>query len=220
MTEMTALDFVTAPAQLPDEEVVRRVVAGETAMFEILMRRYNQRVYRVVRSIVRDETESEDVMQQAWINAYVHLKQFADRAQFSTWLTRIAINEALARVRRREMRAEVAEDSMEEIAAVAADPEEHAAAAELRGVVEREIAALPEAYRTVIMLREVEGLSTAEAALALDTSEDVVKQRLHRARTMLRENLYKRVGFDGLFPFMGAQCDRMVAAVMARIAAS
>ncbi|HET7434632.1 MAG TPA: RNA polymerase sigma factor [Thermoanaerobaculia bacterium] len=214
---MTALDWQQPPSQMSDEEVVRRVVAGETAMFEILMRRYNQRVYRVVRSIVRDDAEAEDVMQQAYMNAFVHLKQFEVRSRFSTWLTRIAINEALARVRRREMRAEVSEESMQEIAATHANPEEQATAAELRGVVEREIATLPEAYRTVLMLREVEGLSTSEAADCLDTTEDVIKTRLHRARNMLREKLYERVGFHALFPFMGTRCDDVVAKVMARL---
>ena len=214
---MTALDYAATPPQLSDEEVVRRIAEGETALFEIVMRRYNQRVYRVVRAIVRDEAECEDVMQQAYVNAYRNLQQFAGNAQFSTWLTRIAINEALARVRRRERWAEAPEETMSELQAMAADPEEQAAASELRGLVEREIAALPETYRTVLMLREVEELSTSETAACLEVSEDVVKTRLHRARHVLRENLYKRAGLSGLFPFMGARCDRLVEAVMARI---
>lgn len=207
--------------QLTDSEVVRRVLAGETALFEILMRRYNQRVYRAVRSIVRNEHEAEDVMQQAYVNAYTHLNQFAERAQFSTWLTRIAINEAYARVRPRALRVinDIDETIMNEIEASTPNPEEQAVASELKTAVEHEIARLPESYRSVLMLREVEGLSTAETAECLDVSEDLVKQRLHRARTTLRDNLYKRAGLtlEGTFTFGQSRCDRLVENVMAKI---
>ena len=211
---------VILDAVLPDEEIVRRVLAGETALFEIVMRRYNQRVYRAVRAILRDDTESEDVMQQAYLNAFTHLGQFAGGAKFSTWLTRIAINEALGRLRRR--RPESPEESMTEIQSTAPDPEQQASAAEIRNVLESEIAALPDSYRSVIILREVEGLSTGEAAECLSVSEDVVKQRLHRARTMLRDNLYARAGvtFEHVLTFGNARCDRVVANVMRRISAA
>src|SRR5436190_19644930 len=101
---MTAIPETSLGDTLTDAEIVRRVLAGETSLFELIMRRYNQRIYRAVRSIVRDESEAEDVMQQAYINAYSHLHQFAERASFATWLTRIAINEALARVKPRLVR--------------------------------------------------------------------------------------------------------------------
>lgn len=217
--DMTALDFASTTAQIPDEEVVRRVIAGETVLFEILMRRYNQRVYRSVRAIVRDDAEAEDVVQQAYVNAYQHLRQFEERSRFSTWLTRIAINEALARVRRRQMRVEVAEETMLELEAETHDPERQAATAELRNVMESEISALPEVYRAVVMLRDVEGLSTAETAECLSISDDLVKQRLHRARTLLRDQLFRRagIGVETLFAFGFARCDRVVAAVMSRI---
>ncbi|HUP62057.1 MAG TPA: RNA polymerase sigma factor [Thermoanaerobaculia bacterium] len=210
---MSALELATATLQLSDEEVVRRVVDGETALFEILMRRYNQRVYRAVRAIVRNDDDAEDVMQQAYINAYTHLRQFAERAKFSTWLTRIAINEALARIRRRDLHAE---ETMSELLSPAPSPEEQAAASEMRGVVENEIAALPETYRSVLMLREIEGLSTAETAECLNVAEDVVKTRLHRARTMLRDRLFQRAGetLETLFVFGNARCDRVVSRVM------
>lgn len=217
---MTAFDLQTATANpLSDEDVVRRVVAGETELFEILMRRYNQRVYRVVRAIVRNDDEAEDVMQQAYVNAYEHLRQFAGDAKFSTWLTRIAINEALARVRKRGLRVVEDETEIMEIESNEPDPEQLAAAAELRTVVESEIASLPDSYRTVLMLREIEGLSTTETAQCLDVNEDVVKTRLHRARTILRDNLYRRAGltFDRLFTFGNARCDRVVARVFERI---
>ena len=123
--DMTALPLESTPAQLSDEDVVRRVVAGETELFEILMRRYNQRVYRAVRAIVRDDADAEDVLQQAYVNAYQHLPRFEERARFSTWLTRIAINEALARVRRSKqwLAEELAEESMSELQSQEHDPE-------------------------------------------------------------------------------------------------
>jgi RNA polymerase sigma-70 factor (ECF subfamily) len=211
---MSALELAAATLQLTDEEVVRRVAAGETALFEILMRRYNQRVYRAVRAIVRNDDDAEDVMQQAYINAFVHLRQFAARAKFSTWLTRIAVNEALGKIRKRDLHGE---ETMSELLSPVPSPEEQAAASEMKGVVEGEIAALPENYRSVLMLREVEGLSTAETAECLGVAEDVVKTRLHRARTMLRDRLFQRAGvtFDTLFAFGNARCDRVVANVMA-----
>lgn len=207
--------------QLSDVDVVRRVLAGETALFEIIMRRYNQRIYRAVRSIVRNDHEAEDVMQQAYVNAYANLHQFAERASFATWLTRIAINEAFARVRPRPLRLadDIDEKIMTEIESNAPNPEQQAVATEMKNAVENEIASLPEGYRSVLMLREVEGLSTSETASILGLNDDVVKQRLHRARTMLRDNLYKRAGltFDGVFTFGHSRCDRMVATVMERI---
>jgi RNA polymerase sigma-70 factor (ECF subfamily) len=210
--------------QLSDEEVVRRVLGGDTALFEIILRRYNQRIYRAIRAIVRREEEIEDAMQQAYVSAYEHLHQFADRARFSTWLTRIAINEALARVRKRNHTlVTIGEnDAVEEIESREPDPEQQAVASQLREVTEREVAALGESYRAVFILREVEGLSTEETAECLSVSEDVVKTRLHRARAMLRDNLYRRAGvtLQTLFTFGNARCDRVVAAVLARLSAS
>ena len=201
---------------MTDPEIVARVVAGETALFEILVRRYNQRVYRAVRAILRDDDEAEDVMQQAYVNAYEHLHQFEQRAQFSTWLTRIAVNEALARRKKRRF---TEDDDMELLESSEPDPEQQAATSQIREVVEREVAALPAGYRSVFVLREVEGLGTAETAESLSLSEDVVKTRLHRARTMLRDNLYRHAGLtmESLYTFGNARCDRVVAEVMARI---
>ncbi len=215
---MTIAEAV-ASAALTDEEAVRRVVAGDSAFFEILMRRHNQRIYRAVRAVLGSEEDVEDVMQQAYLNAYQHLAGFAGEARFSTWLTRIAVNEALARRRKRglvqgddEMTLTLADDRTP-------DPEQQASAAELREVMEREVAALPDAFRTIFVLREVEGLSTAEAAACLGISEDLAKTRLHRARTQLRENLYRRAGvtLSSIFAFGNERCDRVVANVMARL---
>lgn len=209
--------------QIEDEEVVRRVVAGDVAMFEILMRRHNQRVARAVRAILGGDDEVEDVMQQAYLSAFQHLPQFAGEARFVTWLTRIAVNEALARRRKRGRFFAGGDDEMT-IASLESDvpdPERQAVESELRQVMEREVEALPDAFRAVVVLRDVEGLSTGETAVTLGISEDLVKTRLHRARTMLRDNLYRRAGvtLESIFAFGNARCDRVVTAVMARIAA-
>lgn len=219
MTTFEALNL--SGEQISDAEVVARVVAGDAALFEILMRRHNQRIYRAVRAILRSDDETEDVMQQAYLNAYQHLDQFAGDAQFSTWLTRIAVNEALRRRKRRRFGDEGDDAVISLVQDEAPDPEEQATTAELRDVLEREIAALPESYRLVLMMRDVEGMSTAETASSLDVSEDVVKTRLHRGRTMLRDNLYNRAGvsLQSLFTFGNSRCDRVVAAVMAQIRA-
>jgi len=209
---------------LSDLEIVRRVKAGEGALFELLMRRYNQRLYRVDRGIVKDDAEAEDVMQQAYVNAYTHLGQFADRAKFSTWLTRIAVYEALGRLRRRGRLMEI--DAMSEkgdpravLASRDLDPEQEAMTGELRLALERSLDSIPEIYRTAFVLREVEGLSTAETAECLETSEDVVKTRLHRARALLRRELMARAGFEAgdAFRFHAVRCDRVVAAVFAQL---
>jgi len=213
---MTAIPETSLGDTLTDAEIVRRVLAGETSLFELIMRRYNQRVYRSVRAIVRDESDAEDVMQQAYVNAFAHLGQFAERAAFSTWLTRIAINEALARIRPRALQL-VDDDALPELESPSPNPEEAAMTSEIKEVVESEISALPESYRSVFMLREVEGLSTLETAECLGVSEDVVKTRLHRARAMLREKIYRRTSFGSVFTFGQSRCDRIVVNVMARI---
>ena len=143
-----------------DEEIVERIKAGETGLFETLMRRYNQRLYRIARAIVRDESEAEDVMQQAYVNAYAHLRQFAGRAKFSTWLTRIAVHEALARARRRarlqplEPAPDESEDGSSVLQDARPDPEKQAQSAEVRRLLESAIDGLPERYRAVFVLRD------------------------------------------------------------------
>ena len=218
---MTSALATTLREHTTDEELVRRIVDGDAALFEILMRRHNQRIYRAVRAVLRADDDAEDVMQQAYLNAYQHLHQFAGDAQFSTWLTRIAVNEALGRLRKRTRALDQGTEHVD-ISLVESgtpDPEQQASHSELRDVMEREVAALPDAFRTVVVMRDVEGLSTSETAECLGISEDLVKQRLHRARAMLRENLYQRAGVTlaSLFAFGNARCDRVVAAVMARI---
>jgi RNA polymerase sigma-70 factor, ECF subfamily len=209
-----------------DEEVVARVRAGETPLFELLIRRYNQRLYRVARSILRDEQEAEDVMQHAYVSAFAHLGQFEGRARFSTWLTRIAVHEALARARRRA-RVKCLDDVREGTISpsgqprdVRPDPEQQAQAAELRRLLEAAIDALPGIYRTAFVLREAEGLDTPEVAECLDISEVAVRARVHRARVLLRRGLYARTGATSAsaFSFHLLRCDRIVAGVFARLA--
>jgi RNA polymerase sigma-70 factor, ECF subfamily len=205
-----------------DEDIVRQVLAGNTAMFELLMRRYNQRVYRAARSIVRDEGEAEDVMQHAYVKAYTHLWQFNGSARFSTWLLRIAINESLTRVRHRS-RIEAIEEEMLDTGSPASggrsDPEQQTIAGELRLLLEEAIDTLPDGMREVFVLREVEGLSTSDVAASLDVSEDVVKTRLSRSRVALRRVLLDRTGISlaDVFRFFRPRCDRVVEAVLRRI---
>jgi RNA polymerase sigma-70 factor, ECF subfamily len=207
-----------AANSLSDELVIERVRAGDVASFEIIMRRYNQRLYRTARAILGDDSEAEDVVQEAYVRAYTHLEQFAGRARFSTWLTSIAVHEALARVRQRTRFVET-EGRMAEFASAGHGPEQAAADRELAAVLERVVEGLPESFRTVFMLREIEGLSTADTAACLEIPEETVKTRLHRARGLLRKALYARAGdtIGALFPFGAARCDRMVAAVLSRI---
>ncbi len=207
---------------LPDEDVIARVRGGDAALFEILMRRHNQRLYRAVRGILRNEAEVEDVMQQTYLAAYAHLDQFAERARFSTWLCRIGIHEALAR-RRRAHATEPLPPDEGPIAMTAttpdADPEDRAARRQLARLLEDAVDALPEIYRVVFMLRDVEELSTAEAAACLDVTEETVKVRLHRARNLLRESLYARAGASAAeaFTFGDRRCDRLVDTVLGKI---
>jgi RNA polymerase sigma-70 factor (ECF subfamily) len=212
------------PAPLPgnepwtDEQVIARVLAGEARLFELIMRRHNERLYRAVRSILRDESETEDAMQAAYLHAFAHLGDFQGRAAFSTWLTRIAIHEAFAR-RRRLLRSVAAEDEPELIAQTRS-PEEGATDQEHRRILTRAIDSLPEHFRTVFVLRQVQELSIEETAQCLDLPPATVKTRLHRARALLRRKLLAQVepAERNAFPFEAPRCDRVVAAVLAKIA--
>ena len=205
-----------------DEDLVRRVQAGDEGAFEGLMRRHNQRLFRAARGIVKDPAEAEDVLQQAYLNVYTHLHQYDGRGSVAGWLTRIAVREALARYRRRARSGGIlGESSSDRLASPDPDPEQAAASGELRRDLEATIDALADTYRPVFVMREVAGLSTSETAEALGLGEDVVKTRLHRARAMLRAALAP----DGqrpreLFRFGFERCDRVVAAVLAAVRAA
>jgi RNA polymerase sigma-70 factor, ECF subfamily len=217
-----AQELVRNPA-LDDAEVVRRVLAGEVELFEVLLRRHDARVYRAVRGILRDEDDAEDAMQGAWVRVYQHLAEWTAASAFSTWLVRIAVNEALGMIRKRSRLVPVddaADDEGEIMDPRAENPEERAAAHETVRLLERAVDRLPQSYRSVYVLREVEQLSTAETAEALGLGEEAVKVRLHRARGMLRRDLGDALdrAAPEAFPFLAPRCNRMVARVMELIA--
>jgi RNA polymerase sigma-70 factor, ECF subfamily len=203
-----------------DDLVIARVLAGDPGSFEVLMRRYNRRVFRAARAVLRDEAEAEDVVQDAWVRAYTHLRQFAGRASFATWLTRIAIHEALARKRYRA-RHTALDEHASALPARTRPPEQELGARQVASALEAAIDALPAHYRTAFVLRDLEGLSTVETAACLDVPQATVKTRLHRARGLLRSQLDATLGVsaDGVYAFGGHRCDRIVDAVMARIRA-
>ncbi len=179
-----------------DAALISQVLGGNISAFEELVRRYDRRIYRVTLAITQNKEDAEDAMQDAFLKALEHLGQFAGEARFSTWLTRIAVNEALQRLRKRN-RFESLEEPVEvgdalipqQVEDWRPSPEQQYAREELRDLLERAIASLPAIYRTVFMLRDVEHLSNEEAAEALDLSVAAVKSRLLRARLMMRDRL-------------------------------
>ena len=199
-----------------DEQVIARVLAGDAQLFELLMRRHNERVYRAVRSILRDETETEDAMQAAYLHAYAHLRDFESRSAFATWLTRIAIHEALGRKRKNLRSVTVSGDQEVEMVSLQRDPEERAQDEEHRQLLRRAIDSLPEHFRTVFVLRQVQELSIEETARCLELRPETVKTRLHRARNLLKRYLLDDA-VRGVLPFEARRCDRVVAGVLARI---
>jgi RNA polymerase sigma-70 factor (ECF subfamily) len=212
-------DLLASSTELSDEEVVDRVRTGDTRLFELLMRRHNQRLYRAARAILRDEAEVEGVLQETYVRAFTHLDQFRGLAKFATWLTRIAVHEALHRCRDRRRFADL-DDGMDELQSADAGPEEHAFRGELRQLLEASIDRIPAGFRAVFVLRDVEGLSTAETAACLSIPEETVKTRLHRARQLLRRQLDPVLGtaVKEAFAFGFERCDRVVAAVLQRLA--
>lgn len=215
------LEVLARSSALSDEDIVSRILDGDTPLFEVLMRRYNQRVYRAARAILRDDREAEDVMQEAYVNAYAHLAQFDRRAAFSTWLTKIAVHEALARARRRRRFEPLNDTHMERFTPMTSspDPERQAFGRELGTLIESAVDTLGDGYREVFVLRQVEGLNTAETAQVLGVSEDVVKTRFSRARHAIQRELLDRTGAATAtaFSFGQARCDRLVTAVLARL---
>jgi RNA polymerase sigma-70 factor (ECF subfamily) len=220
-----AIDAAPADVGPTDETLAGRARAGDRTAFELLMRRNNRRVYRTIRAVLRDGAEVEDAMQEAYVSAFTHLDQFQGTARWSTWLCRIAYNEALARVRRGKRFVSVdtsSEAGMKEMdtpKTTSPDPERAVGDRELARVLEGAIDRLPDIYRSVLVLRQIDGLGVADTAAILDVAEEVVKTRLHRARTMLRTELEERIGaqLDETYAFGAHRCDRVVAAVMARL---
>lgn len=221
---------VQDPGAAADDVLVARVLGGELAAFEPIMRRYNQRLFRIARGILRDAAEAEDVVQEAYVRAFEKLDSFNGPDGFAAWLSRIAANEALGRLRRRgrvialdDHRVDAGRPEARGIDAMPSTdlgPERLAASRELREEIERAIDALPDDFRAVFVLRAVEGLSVAETAASLGIVDATVKTRLHRARRLLRRHLADRLdsAVPDAFAFAGVRCDRIVAGVMERIA--
>ena len=202
----------------PDESTLLELVrSGDRNAFATLMRRYNQRVFRIARAILVDDAEAEDAGQEAWVLAYRHLHQFEGRSSFSSWIGRIVSREALARARRR--RPVPVADVSEEVMDKQPDPERRTSNGEARAILERAIDSLPDSFRTVFVLRAVEEMSVAETAACLEIPEDTVKTRLHRARRLLRDDLVQQldIAATDAFAFAGARCDRMVEKVLRRL---
>ena len=214
---------------LDDLALAARVRSGDRQAFRQIMQRCNQRLFRVVRSVIRDDAEAEDVVQETYLQAYQKIDDFRGEASLATWLSRIGLNEAFGRLRRRRSTVEIdaMESGMDTEARLipfpsrphAEDPATHAARSQLRAVLEQAVDELPEAFRTVYVLRDIEGCSVRETADALSLREETVRTRLHRARRQLRELLQEQFScvMDGAFPFLGARCAAMTREVMARI---
>jgi RNA polymerase sigma-70 factor (ECF subfamily) len=218
---MRALETLPRESDLDDDALVAAVLGGDRRSYAVLLRRYNQRIYRTIRAVLRDEDEVEDAVQQAYVAAFQALDTFRGGARFGTWLTRIALNEAFGRTRKarrfREVRSVLAEEPVSRRSP--ADPEQTVHRREMAELLERAIDALPETYRVVLVMRDVEELDTKETADVLELSEENVRVRLHRARALVREALHASVGdaASELFPFGGARCDRIVFGAMGRI---
>jgi RNA polymerase sigma-70 factor (ECF subfamily) len=207
---------------------VQRVVGGERDAFEALMRRYNRRLFRLARATLRDEAEAEDALQDAYIAAYRNLAKFKGDCALATWLSRLVLNECLGRLRRSTRRTNIApifapseQETLDEMAASTLEsPDTAAMRAQMRSVLERKIDALPESYRAVFVLRCVEELSVEETAACLGLPAATVRTRQFRARGLLRESLARDLDLAerDVFEFGGTHCDRIVAAVMTRLA--
>ena len=207
---------------LSDNEIIDRVLKGEKELYAVIIRRYNQRLYRVGMAIVNDDAEVEDIMQVAYINAWENLPKFAFKASFATWLTRILINESLLRLKKRGRSIYMNDDIMDKeiyqhSPASVRTPAGQVLNTELKVILEEAIRNLPDKYRTVFIMREIEGLSVADTQECLGLSEANVKVRLNRAKALLKETLngyYKR---EDILHFHLSRCDRMIDAVMAKI---
>jgi RNA polymerase sigma-70 factor, ECF subfamily len=228
----TSVDSATTGA-VSDSDLARRVSAGDHIAFEALMRQFNRPLFRVARSILEDDTEAEDALQEAYVTAYGAMNSFRGESKLSTWLTRIVINEALGRLRKQKRDRVVIpfssegqqDETAKEAAAVdesKASPEAATLRAEIRRLLERKIDELPMAFRTVFMMRELEEMTVEETARCLDIPEATVRSRHFRAKGLLRESLARDidVGTADAFAFLGERCDRIVAKVLNRINAT
>ncbi|HEY3949216.1 RNA polymerase sigma factor [Phenylobacterium sp.] len=222
MAALHALDH----QRLPEARLVELARGGDRDAFRAIMTRCNQRLFRVARAVVRDEAEAEDVLQEAYARAFAAIAGFRGEAGVATWLTRIVLNEAHGRLRKRRpvVDLEALETGGAEVLAFPGlvrreDPEADAARAQIRRLLERAVDDLPEPFRLVFILREIEELSVEETARHLGVKVDTVKTRLHRARLRLRQALDAQLAdvMVGAYPFLGARCARITEAVLARL---
>lgn len=227
---MQTVSVKKASENLPDGELAQRIAAGDLDALQVLMRRHNQTLYRTARSILKDDAEAEDAVQESYLLAYRAMGKFRGDAKLATWLVRIVVNESIGRMRKRKRRAEVIElsgDSAQHGADTGVNmhevspeqPEQAALRKETRRLLEARIDQLPDAFRTVFVLRALEEMSVEEAAVCLDIPEATVRTRYFRARGLLREALAREIDFslESAFSFAGDRCDRIVAGVLERL---
>ena len=207
---------------ISDHEIITRILQGEKNLYAVIVRRYNQRLYRIALSIINDDAEVEDIMQVAYINAWENLEKFAFKASFSTWLTRILINESLLRLKKRGKSINMNDDKMDREIYQQHTKEEQTPVvkiinAELKLALEDAIRQLPEKYRTVFIMREIEDMNVAETQACLDISGVNVKVRLNRAKALLRESLSAFYKKEDILHFHLSRCDRVIEKVMSKV---
>ncbi len=216
-----------------ERDLVTRALGNDKAAVRTIIRQNNRRLFRVARSILKNDWEAEDAVQETYVRAFTHLSEFEGKSSLNTWLTRIVVNEALGRLRRRKPTVDIADVESGAIDAEGAgvvpfpltasqpDPERAMAQAQIRNLLEAAIDALPDAFRIVLVARVIEEMSVEETAELYGLRPETVKTRLHRARTMLRRDLEQQFGqlLTDTFPFGGHRCERMADNVIARLAA-
>lgn len=205
---------------ISDENLITRILNGETHLYEQVMRKYNSQMYHISMSIVNDDKEAEDVMQTAYINAYRQLPNFKFQSSFNTWLTRILINESLLRKKRKIKLEKVLTESMHQHSTHQTTPLDALMNKELKQILEQAVLTLPEKYRMVFIMREVQGMSTNETMEVLELGESNVKIRLARAKEMLREELNNYWQPKEIFEFNLVRCDVIVNYVMVELGIS
>lgn len=224
----TAKASQIAPVGIPEAELVRRARARDEAAIRSIMQANNRRLYRLARGILRNDSEAEDVVQETYVRAFTHLDDFRGDSSLATWLARIAMNEALGRLRRQRPSVDlnslapgVLEAQIIQFphSAPSEDPEKSMAQRQIQHVVEHAIDELPDGFRIVFITRVIEGMNVEETADILGLKPQTVKTRLHRARTLLRDNVEKKIGpvVMEAFPFAGKRCERLTSAVLKRL---